>query len=134
MYVQGYKRCTECECFMDWKGANCPCCGYKFRVKPRNKHGREQIKNKNEIDDFFKNFNLTKSSIDLSQKLFKKLKDKIPFKFQSSIVVMSACVFIVAELNGQSISLEEISKIYAVDKSILEFTCEMAIDEIKNYH
>jgi len=132
MYILGYKRCSECECFMDWKGANCPCCGYKFRIKPRNKNGRNQIKNKKEFEEFIKKFNLNKTSFGISQKLFYKLKDKIPFKFQSSIVVMSACVFIASRLNGQSTSLEKISQTYEIDKNLLEFTCEMVIDEIKN--
>lgn len=132
MYILGYKRCSECERFMEWKGANCPCCGYKFRTKPRNKNGRNQIKNKKEFDQLIKKFNISNTSFNISQKLFYKLKDTIPFKFQSSMVIMLACVFIASKLNGQSISLEEISQTYEIDKNLLAFTCEMMIDEIKN--
>ena len=134
MYLLGYKRCSECECFMECNGPNCPCCGYKFRIKPRNKNGRNQIKIKKELDEFHKKFNLSEKSIDLSQKLFNKIIGKIPFKFQSDILVISACVFISSRSNGQSISLEKISQVYELDMNLLEFTCEMIIDEIQNHH
>jgi len=134
MYILGYKRCSLCDCFMEFEGNNCPCCGYKFRIKPRNRNGRNQIKNKKEFEELHKKFNLNKKSINLSQQLFNNLKDKIPFKFQSSIIVLSACVFIASRLNGQTLSLEQISKNYELDKNLLEFTCEMIIDEIQNNH
>ena len=35
-YVKGYKRCIECETFLQWDGLRCPCCGRILRTKPHN--------------------------------------------------------------------------------------------------
>lgn len=37
-YTDGVKRCNHCGLFLDWSGIHCPCCGFKLRVKPRNKY------------------------------------------------------------------------------------------------
>jgi len=34
-YGNGHKRCNECEIFIKWDGARCPCCGRLLRLKPR---------------------------------------------------------------------------------------------------
>ena len=43
-YLNGRKRCTKCEIFLDWSNLNCPCCGYKLRTKPRNIIARKKRK------------------------------------------------------------------------------------------
>lgn len=35
-YLNGQKRCNECEIFLKWNGLHCPCCGHRLRAKPRN--------------------------------------------------------------------------------------------------
>lgn len=35
-YLNGQKRCNECEIFLDWDDLHCPCCRRRLRVKPRN--------------------------------------------------------------------------------------------------
>ena len=35
-YIKGYKRCIECETFLQWDGLRCPCCGRILRTKPHN--------------------------------------------------------------------------------------------------
>jgi hypothetical protein len=35
-YSNGYKRCNECELFLKWSGAKCPCCGKVLRTRPHN--------------------------------------------------------------------------------------------------
>ena len=41
-YLNGRKRCTECEIFLDWSRLHCPCCGHKLRTKPRNIKANER--------------------------------------------------------------------------------------------
>ena len=36
-YLTGQKRCQGCQIFIHWQGTWCPCCGYRLRIKPRNK-------------------------------------------------------------------------------------------------
>src|SRR5215472_2640294 len=35
-YNQGFKRCVECEIFLEWVGMRCPCCDRILRIKPHN--------------------------------------------------------------------------------------------------
>ncbi|MDR4512092.1 MAG: hypothetical protein MRJ93_10365 [Nitrososphaeraceae archaeon] len=42
-YTIGQKRCQECEIFIYWPGLQCPCCGYRLRVKPRNTKFKEKM-------------------------------------------------------------------------------------------
>lgn len=35
-YLNGQKRCSECEIFLDWHALYCPCCGRRLRAKPKN--------------------------------------------------------------------------------------------------
>jgi hypothetical protein len=35
-YNQGFKRCIECEIFMECAGIRCPCCDRILRIKPHN--------------------------------------------------------------------------------------------------
>ena len=35
-YNQGFKRCVECEIFVEWVGMRCPCCDRILRIKPHN--------------------------------------------------------------------------------------------------
>ena len=35
-YGNGHKRCNECEVFIKWDGAKCPCCGRVLRTRPHN--------------------------------------------------------------------------------------------------
>ena len=34
-YANGQKRCRECNLFIKWDGAFCPCCGQRLRNRPR---------------------------------------------------------------------------------------------------
>jgi len=41
-YLAGASRC-QAHCggiFLRWDGVWCPCCGFRLRKKPRNKHGK----------------------------------------------------------------------------------------------
>lgn len=40
-YRQGFKRCQECEIYIDYDGLRCPCCVCKLRTKPRNRVYKE---------------------------------------------------------------------------------------------
>ena len=33
VYKQGYKRCTPCANYLDWKGDYCPCCKKRLRTR-----------------------------------------------------------------------------------------------------
>lgn len=46
-YKTGAKRCQVCEIFIKWSGLWCPCCGYRLRLKARNKV-RHKIKKKDD--------------------------------------------------------------------------------------
>ena len=35
-YLNGFKRCNECEIFIDWNSYKCPCCNNILRIKPHN--------------------------------------------------------------------------------------------------
>ncbi|HKX80941.1 MAG TPA: hypothetical protein VJL54_01670 [Nitrososphaera sp.] len=35
-YGNGHKRCNECELFLSWPGAKCPCCKLVLRTRPHN--------------------------------------------------------------------------------------------------
>ena len=43
-YTTGQKRCQVCSIFMKWDGLWCPCCGCKFRTKPRNSKFKQKLK------------------------------------------------------------------------------------------
>lgn len=43
-YATGQKRCQLCSIFMKWDGLWCPCCGCKFRTKPRNSKFKQKLK------------------------------------------------------------------------------------------
>jgi hypothetical protein len=45
-YVEGQKRCTQCQIFIWWDGIFCVCCGNKLRTKVRNKS--QQLRKKME--------------------------------------------------------------------------------------
>lgn len=47
-YIKGQKRCQVCEIFMQWEGLWCPCCGYRLRTKPRNRHYKAKLRSKRE--------------------------------------------------------------------------------------
>ena len=34
-YLNGQKRCQECEVFVLWDGIRCPCCNGRLRSKPK---------------------------------------------------------------------------------------------------
>ncbi len=34
-YANGQKRCQECNLFIKWDGAFCPCCRHRLRNRPR---------------------------------------------------------------------------------------------------
>jgi hypothetical protein len=36
MLHQGFKRCVECEIFLECGGVRCPCCNHILRIKPHN--------------------------------------------------------------------------------------------------
>ena len=42
-YLTGQKRCQVCQVFINWPGFFCPCCGYRLRIKPRNKKYRYNL-------------------------------------------------------------------------------------------
>lgn len=42
-YAIGQKRCGTCEIFLIWDhDNNCPCCGHKLRIKPKNARLKRQ--------------------------------------------------------------------------------------------
>lgn len=45
-YANGQKRCPVCETFLIWDlSNNCPCCGHKLRLKPKNARLKMQYNN-----------------------------------------------------------------------------------------
>lgn len=40
-YESGQKLCRTCEVYINWKGADCPCCRTKLRVKRRSTTGKK---------------------------------------------------------------------------------------------
>ena len=45
-YAIGQKRCGTCELFLIWDlDNNCPCCGHRLRVKPKNARLKRQFNN-----------------------------------------------------------------------------------------
>jgi rRNA maturation endonuclease Nob1 len=43
-YLNGQKRCRECEVFLECNQNVCPCCGGRLRIKPRNMKARMRQK------------------------------------------------------------------------------------------
>ena len=43
-YSSGQSRCQVCEIFIKFNGIYCPCCGYRLRKRPRNKHYKEKFR------------------------------------------------------------------------------------------
>jgi DNA-directed RNA polymerase subunit RPC12/RpoP len=43
-YASGQKRCQRCELFMRWQGLECPCCGFRLRMKPRGSYYKVKFK------------------------------------------------------------------------------------------
>ena len=130
-YEKGQKRCTSCSVFIDYEGLKCPCCGNKLRTKPKNSSGRNKNSTKLIFSNLQKQLTLSESTINYSKKLFKKIKNKIPFQFQSEIVVIATCIFIAAKLKHEAKNIEEISSASEVKKDLLELTCSMALDDLK---
>lgn len=83
----------------------------------------------------FKNFQdnlaLSDNTLNYSKKLFAKIKNQIPFKFQSKTVVIAICIFIAAKLKHEPKPIKEISMVSDLKKDLLELTCEMALDDLK---
>jgi len=44
-YVNGKKRCNNCNIYLEWNGFFCPCCSLKLRTSPRNNKWKEQVLN-----------------------------------------------------------------------------------------
>lgn len=42
-YINGSKRCSECDIFLDYNGQRCPCCNTFLRGKPRSKSAKERL-------------------------------------------------------------------------------------------
>ncbi|TVP39704.1 hypothetical protein NARC_130043 [Candidatus Nitrosocosmicus arcticus] len=42
-YSEGYKRCIECNLFLDWDGMRCPCCDHVLRIKPHNNRCKARL-------------------------------------------------------------------------------------------
>ena len=42
-YIDGQKRCNECDVFMRWDGFWCPCCGLRLRLTPRTGKYKEKF-------------------------------------------------------------------------------------------
>lgn len=42
-YFSGQKRCQVCEIFIKWEALNCPCCGCRLRIRPRNGVNRRKM-------------------------------------------------------------------------------------------
>jgi transcription initiation factor TFIIIB Brf1 subunit/transcription initiation factor TFIIB len=130
-YEKGHKRCTSCYVFMDYEGTKCPCCGNKLRTKPKNSSGRNKASTKLIFANLQKQLTLSEGTINYSEKLFRKIKNKLPFKFQSEIVVIATCIFIAAKLKHEPKAIKEISSASEVKKDLLELTCTMALDDLK---
>lgn len=43
-YNAGQKRCQVCEIYITHEGLYCPCCGYRLRVKPRNRFYKAKLR------------------------------------------------------------------------------------------
>jgi rRNA maturation endonuclease Nob1 len=44
-YVNGHKRCRQCNMFIDWPdGLPCPCCGSRLRMNPRMRESKEVVR------------------------------------------------------------------------------------------
>jgi hypothetical protein len=42
-YIQGDKRCQECQIYIKWNSHWCPCCGCRLRTKPRQPRGKKSF-------------------------------------------------------------------------------------------
>jgi len=50
LYLQGAKRCQNCEGkYLKWEGIFCPCCGGRLRLKPRKSKLKETVLNNKSI-------------------------------------------------------------------------------------
>ncbi len=43
-WYKSNNRCSHCCVFINFKGKYCPCCGFRLRVKPRNKMYKEKLR------------------------------------------------------------------------------------------
>jgi hypothetical protein len=43
-YGNGKKRCQVCEIFIKCNSCFCPCCGYRLRIRSRNKGSKERMR------------------------------------------------------------------------------------------
>ena len=44
-YVNGHKRCQQCDIFIDWPdGLPCPCCGSKLRMNSGTRESKEIVR------------------------------------------------------------------------------------------
>jgi predicted amidophosphoribosyltransferase len=50
-YATGNKRCQECNLFIKWDGAWCPCCGYKLRTRPRHSKFKTKLREQKLIQE-----------------------------------------------------------------------------------
>ena len=130
-YEEGQKRCSSCAIYINWDGEHCPCCGHFLRTKPRNTSGRNRLTNKIIFKEFQLKLKLNKEAIDFSQKLFDELDEKSFFKFQSTHLTIAICIFLATRFKGEQQSLKKISEVFKIKENVLEFGCEMALDEIK---
>lgn len=131
IYEQGYKRCSSCSVYIDYKGTKCPCCGNNLRTKPRNSIGRKKISNKRIFDSLQEELTLSDGTINYSKKLFTKIKNKTPFVFQSKTTVIATCIFIAAKFKHEPKPMKEICRVSEEKKDLLELTCNMALDDLK---
>jgi len=58
-YLDGQKRCQNCDLFIHWEGIRCPCCSTKLRAGPRRKGLKQMM-----VDSYRKPFQkLSKTSV-----------------------------------------------------------------------
>ena len=41
MFKTEYKRCSKCSIFIKYSGIQCPCCGCRLKISPRNSTARK---------------------------------------------------------------------------------------------
>jgi hypothetical protein len=49
-YVDGHKRCQQCNIFIKWEGLRCPCCRYQLREGPRNFRYKAKLREQEQVE------------------------------------------------------------------------------------
>ena len=49
-YINGHKRCQQCNIFIKWEGLHCPCCGCQLRTGPRHFRYKAKLREQKQVE------------------------------------------------------------------------------------